>query len=284
VDLSCQILQVSRSGYYDWAERQASGPDLRELRRLRLVEQIRSICVRSRGVYGSPRVYHALRQEGINCSENQVARLMRQEGLRSTRTRRFRVHTTDSDHPHPIAPNTLDRNFAPGPINERWVADITYVATDQGWLYVAAVPELKASRRILGWSTADHLRAELPLEALGQALAFRNLDAGGAGAESRDLLHHSDRGGQYAGEDYRALLERHGITCSMSRGGNCYDNAAMESFFKSLKVECVYQDHYLTREEAREAIYPYIELFYNRQRLHSSLGYKSPSEYEATLA
>jgi transposase InsO family protein len=248
-----------------------------------LVEQIRSIYSRSRGVYGSPRVYHALRKEGVNCSENQVARLMRQAGLRSTRTRRFRVHTTDSDHPYPIAPNMLDRDFAPGPLNERWVADITYVATEEGWLYVATIMDL-GSRRILGWSTADHLRAELPLEALGKALAFRNLDAGGVGADLRDLLHHSDRGGQYAGADYRALLERHGIACSMSRGGNCYDNAAMESFFKSFKVECVYQDHYQTREEAREAIYQYIELFYNRQRLHSSLGYKSPAEYEAALA
>jgi putative transposase len=284
VNLSCQILKVSRSGYYDWVTRRLDPPPTREVARLQLLEHIRAIHARTRGIYGSPRVYQALRKQGVTCSKKQVARLMREAGIRSTRTRRFRVHTTDSNHPHPIAPNTLNRSFEPGAINERWVTDITYVDTDQGWLYVATVMDL-GSRRIIGWSTADHLRAQVPLAAMSKALAARGLgDRGHSGGEGQDLLHHSDRGSQYACADYRALLERHGIACSMSRSGNCYDNAVMESFFKSFKVECVYQEHYQNPEEARASIYQYIELFYNRQRLHSSLGYKTPVEYETALA
>jgi putative transposase len=274
VDLCCQILDVSRSGFYDWAARQIAGPGPREVQRAELTERIRAIYVRSRGRYGSPRAYRALRKEDVKCSENQVAEIMREQGLVSTRTRRFRVHTTDSNHPHPVAANRLGRAFEPGPINRTWVTDITYVDTDEGWLYLATVMDL-GSRRIIGWAAADHLRAELPIEALGKALATRELDG--------DLLHHSDRGSQYACADYRAMLDHHGITCSMSRSGNCYDNAVMESFFKSFKVECAYQEHFNTREEATRSIYEYIELFYNRQRLHSTLGYKSPAEYEAAL-
>jgi putative transposase len=275
VELSCQVLHVSRSGYYAWARRHERGPSQRAVRREQLLEQIRVVHSRSHGAYGSPRVHRALLKEGTRCSRRRVARLMRQEQIRSRRSRRFRVRTTDANHPHPVADNTLGRAFEPGPINRSWVADITYVSSDEGWLYVATVMDL-GSRRIVGWASADHLRAELAIEALDQALRARCPGSG--------LLHHSDRGVQYACGDYQALLERQGIRCSMSRSGNCYDNAAMESFFKSFKVEWVYQTHYRTRKEARASIYQYIELFYNRQRLHSALGYQSPAEYEAGLS
>ena len=199
---------------------------------------------------------------------------MRREGIRSTRHRRFKVRTTDAAHDHPVAPNLLGRQFQRQGLDEAWVSDITYVPTGEGWLYVATVMDL-FSRRIVGWATADHLRAELAAEALEKAIETRRPQAG--------LLHHSDRGVQYACGDYRAALAGHGLSCSMSRSGDCYDNAAMESLFKTFKVELVYQERFATRKEADEAIYPYIELFYNRQRLHSSLGYRSPVEFEAQL-
>ena len=267
----CRILQVRPSGYYRWRERV---PGRRQVERLRLVEAIRTMHQRSGGRYGSPRVCQALRKEGIRCSRNQVARLMRENDLRASRSRRFRIRTTDSHHAFPLAENRLNRQFDPPKLNTVWAADLTYVPTEEGWLYVATVMDL-CSRRIIGWSTADHLRGELTLEALERALSDRCPTTG--------LMHHSDRGVQYACREYQAVLERSGIQCSMSRSGNCYDNAAMESFFKTFKVELVYQDRYRTREEARTSIYTYIELFYNRQRLHSSLGYQSPVEYEARL-
>jgi transposase InsO family protein len=267
----CRVLQVRPSGYYRWRDRV---PGRREVERLRLVESIRSVHQRSGGRYGSPRVHQALRQEGTCCSRNQVARLMREHSLHASRCRRFRVRTTDSRHPYPLAQNRLNRQFRPSKLDTVWAADLTYVATDEGWVYLAAVMDL-CSRRIIGWSTASHLRAELPLSALEQALAARR--------PCGELMHHSDRGVQYACGEYQAALERHGIQCSMSRSGNCYDNAALESFFKTFKVELVYQDHYRTRQEAQASIYTYIELFYNRQRLHSALGYQSPVDYEMRL-
>jgi putative transposase len=267
----CELLAVQPSGYYAWTQRE---PCEREARRLQLIESIRLVHERSGGAYGSPRVHQALKKQGVNCSRKQVERLMRQEQIRSTRHRRFRIKTTDSNHDHPLAANVLDRQFERKKINQAWASDITYVATDEGWLYVASVMDL-CSRRIIGWSTADHLRAELATEALSMAIRARCPNEG--------LLHHSDRGVQYACGEYQAVLERHGIRCSMSRSGNCYDNATMESFFKTFKVELVYQARYATREEARKSIHPYIEVFYNRQRLHSSLGYRSPVEYEAEL-
>ena len=267
----CRLLAVRPGGYYAWRQRK---PCRREARKLQLIESIRLVHERSRGTYGSPRVHQALKKQGVVCSRKQVEQLMRQAQIRSTRHRRFRVKTTDSNHEHPPAANLLGRQFEQEAINQAWASDITYVATDEGWLYVASVMDLY-SRRIIGWSTADHLRAELATEALSMAIRERCPDAG--------LLHHSDRGVQYACGEYQAVLGRHGITCSMSRSGNCYDNASMESFFKTFKVELVYQEHYATREEARKSIHPYIEVFYNRQRLHSSLGYRSPAEYEAEL-
>jgi putative transposase len=278
----CRLLAVHPSGYYAWRAAAAAPaarrePCQREARQLQLIESIRRVHQQSGGRYGSPRVHQALKKQGVVCSRKRVAKLMQQAQIRSTRHRRrqFRVRTTDSNHEHPLASNLLDRQFEQETINQTWVSDITYVATDQGWLYVASVMDL-CSRRIIGWSTAEHLRAELVTEALAKAIRQRC-------PTTEDLLHHSDRGVQYACGQYQAMLAQHGITCSMSRRGNCYDNASMESFFKTFKVELVYQEHYATRAEARRSIYSYIEVFYNRQRLHSSLGYRSPVEYEAEL-
>jgi putative transposase len=271
----CRLLAVQPSGYYAWTtRRRAAGPCVREAAQLQLIESIRLVHERSGGAYGSPRVHRALRKQGMTCSRKRVATLMRQAQVRSTRHRRFRVKTTDSSHGHAVAANLLDRQFEPAQVDQVWAGDITYVATDEGWLYVASVMDL-CSRRIIGWATADHLRAELAEEALSMAIQQRGPKAG--------LLHHSDRGVQYACVAYQAILARHGIRCSMSRSGNCYDNASMESFFKTFKVELVYQERYATREEARRSIHSYIEVFYNHQRLHSSLGYRSPAEYEAEL-
>lgn len=264
----CQLLEVCPSGYYAWTGRK---PIERQARQLELIETIRQTHRRSRGTYGSPRVHAELKKQGVSCSRKRVERLMRQEQIRSSRHKRFRVCTTDSSHGRPVTANVLDRQFEQSGPDQAWVTDITYVATDQGWLYLASVMDL-FSRRIIGWATSDEQRTGLAAEALEMAIRARRPGEG--------LLHHSDRGTQYASEDYQALLERHGIRCSMSRSGNCWDNASMESFFKTFKVELVYQEHYATREEARKSIYEYIDLFYNRQRLHSSLGYRSPVEFE----
>jgi transposase InsO family protein len=219
-------------------------------------------------------VYRELKAEGVACCENTVAKVMKEEGIRSVVRRRSRVRTTDAAHGHPAAPNLLGRDFAADAPDRRWAADVTYVPTGEGWLYLAAVLDL-CSRKVVGWAMADHLRAELCLDALGMALGRRRPAEG--------LLHHSDRGTQYACGDYRDLLRSHGIACSMSRAGDCYDNAVVESFFKTLKVELVYQAHYATRAQARRAVFEYIEVFYNRRRLHSSLGYVSPEQFEAEM-
>jgi putative transposase len=285
----CKALRVRPSGYYAWRRRHGHGggagagtgkPTDREIRRLQLVQAIRAAHEQSHGAYGSPRVHRQLRKQGVNCSRKTVEKLMKQEGLRSRRARRFRPpRTTDSAHDHPIAPNTLGTLFdqAPPPSTDlAWVADITFVPTQEGWLYLAAVMDL-CSRRIVGWATADHLRATLPLAALDKALAARRPPPGGV------LLHHSDRGSQYAADAYRAVLKCRGVARSMSRAGNVYDNAAMESFMATFKTELVHHHDFATRKEANDAIYPFVELFYNHQRLHSALGYQSPAEYEANL-
>jgi putative transposase len=285
VRLMCHVLKLSVSGYYRWRAHHQRPPSPRQVDRLRLIEQIRLVHARSHAAYGSPRVHRALRRAGRRCTRRTVERLMRQQQIRARRTRRFRVRTTDSNHRHPIAPNTLDRRFAQEKqLDQVWVADLTYVPTGQGWLYLAAVMDL-CSRRIVGWATADHLRAELPIAALRQAIKQRHPNPSGRGRErGRErgrLLHHSDRGVQYACHDYQQILTEHEIDCSMSRRGDCYDNAPMESFFKTLKAELIHHQQYTTREEANASIYAYIELFYNRQRLHSALGYQSPAELEA---
>lgn len=271
VQVACETLGVSPSGFYAWLER---GPSLRRQRREALMTQIADVHARSRGVYGSPRVHAELKHLHIKVCENTVARLMRECQLRSKRTRRFVPRTTDARHPFPLAPNVLDRAFKADAPNQKWVCDITYIETGEGWLYMAALLDL-FSRKIVGWSMSDSMRVELVDDALNMALSRRQPDKG--------LLHHSDRGVQYACGAYQQRLKQNGITCSMSRTGNCYDNAAMESFWSTLKTELVHHTKFATRSEARKVIFEYVEVFYNRERKHSSLGYLSPEAFEAAL-
>jgi putative transposase len=271
VNVMCHVLQVSRSGYYAWRRR---APSVRAERQTKLTQQIHRVHQRSRAVYGSPRVHRDLLAEDVRCSKNTVAKLMRAAGLRSKRRKRFRVRTTDSRHGHPIAPNRLNRAFCQSQPDQVWAADITYIATAEGWLYLAVVIDL-CSRKIVGWATSDSLAAELCVRALEAAVTQRR--------PRQTVLHHSDRGVQYACDDYQGLLARHGLQPSMSRRGNCYDNAVTESFFGTLKTELVHHEHYATREAARQSLFEYIEVFYNRHRRHSALGYVSPAEYEQQL-
>jgi putative transposase len=271
VESLCRVLGVTRSGYYAWLQRT---PSARQQRAEQLTEQIRAAHGRSRQTYGAPRVHQELTAQGVRCSQNTVAKLMRRHGIRAKTCRKFRVCTTDSRHGHPLAPNKLNQQFQRPAPNQAWAADITYIPTGEGWLYLAAVIDL-CSRRIVGWATADHLRAELAGAALQSAVQQRR--PGG------NVLHHSDRGVQYACDQYQELLSRHRLEPSMSRTGNCYDNAVMESFFGTLKTELVHHEAYATREQARQSLFEYIEVFYNRQRRHSALGYKSPYEFEVSL-
>jgi putative transposase len=269
VRLLCETLEVSPAGYYAWRGRPVSA---RQERREALVVEIRAIHAEVRGRYGSPRVHAELAARGRGCCVNTVARLMRDNGIAAKTARKFR-RTTDSNHDLPVAENLLGRRFDPASPNESWVADITYIPTREGWLYLAAVEDLY-SRRVVGWSLAEHMESRLVVDALELAVQRRLPDEG--------LLAHSDRGGQYAGEHYQRLLAKHGITCSMSRRADCWDNAPMESFFASLKKELIHGADFATRAEARAAIVEYIEVFYNTRRRHSSLGYVSPAEYEQT--
>jgi putative transposase len=271
VDVSCDVLGVSRSGYYAWARRP---PSARAERREALAEKIRVVHEQNRCVYGSPRVCRALVAGGVRVCENTVADLMKERQIRAKGKKAFVPRTTDGVHRRPVAANVLGRQFhADGP-NRKWAADITYVPTGEGWLYVAGVIDL-CSRRIVGWSMADHMETGLVSDALAMAVARRNPAPG--------LLHHSDRGVQYAGDDYRRLLQTHGMTASMSGKGDCWDNAVTESFWATLKTELVHHERYATREQARASIFEYVEVFYNRKRLHSSLGYQSPESFEAGL-
>ncbi len=269
--LMCQMLEVSRSGYYAWRDRPAS---VGQQRRVELSGRIRQVHEQSRGTYGSPRVTAELQDQGAKVCQNTVAKYMRQEGLRVTPRRRFLPQTTDSDHPYPIVGNELDQDFTASAPNQKWACDLTYIWTDEGWLYLSVVIDL-FSRRVVGWSMSDHLRAEGVAEALQMALQRRRPPPDGS------LLHHSDRGVQYACQRYRSLLQEHGIACSMSRRGNCYDNAVVESFFGTIKTERVHRERYRTRAEARSSVFEWIECWYNRRRRHSSLGYLSPETYEA---
>ena len=267
----CRVLDVSHSGFYAWCER---GPSARELRRGELLNEIKRVHTESRGIYGSPRVFKELDAQGIKGCENTIAKVMSQAEIRSKTVKKFVPQTTDSKHAHPVAENVLERKFEAAEPDLKWVADITYIQTGEGWLYVAAVLDL-CSRMVVGWSMAEHMRSSLVEDALKMALARRQPEAG--------LLHHTDRGAQYACGEYRELLAAQGFVCSMSRSGNCYDNAAMESFWGTLKTELVYHERYATREEARLSIFEYIEVFYNRVRRHSSIGYVSPEAFEAAL-
>ena len=276
VQALCEVLGVSHSGYYAWLGRPES---TRTKRRAELTEKIKTVHEGSRLVYGSPRVHRELVNQGEKVCRNTVAKAMKMQGIKARTHKRFKPRTTDANHPHPIAPNTLDRKFECQRLDQVWLTDITYIHTAEGFLYLAGVMDL-CSRRIIGWSMADHMRVELVAEALSMAAATRGFKPGAA---HLDLLHHSDRGVQYACGEYQSLLRRHGIAVSMSNTGDCYDNAPKESFWGKLKTEMVYLHRFATREQARAAIFDYIEVFYNRQRLHSSLDYLSPEQFEARL-
>lgn len=263
----CRLLGVSPSGFYAWRIRP---PSRRQIENQRLVREIREIHQLSRGTYGSPRVYAELRSRKRPVGLNRVERLMRENGISARLKRRWR-RTTDSRHTLPVAPNTLDQQFEVKAPNKVWATDITYVWTLEGWLYLAVVEDL-FSRRIVGWSMAEHMRTELVIDALDMAVGNRLVDG--------ELLHHSDRGSQYASFTYQKMLEEHGIACSMSRRANCLDNAVVESFFGTLKQELVHRWTWLSREQARSAIHEYIEVFYNRWRRHSTLGQVCPAEFE----
>ena len=265
----CRVLEVSRSGLYAWRRRPRPGPRARRDAELR--GRIQEIHAESRGTYGSPRVHAQLERDDVRTGKTRVERLMRQDGLRGKIKRRFRT-TTDSDHAQPVAPNTLDRQFTVESPDQVWAGDITYIPTATGFSYLAVIVDL-FSRRVVGWAMAEHLRTELVEDALVAAL--------GARVPGPNMLHHSDRGCQYASTCYREKLAAFGIQVSMSRRGNCYDNAVVESFFGTLKQELVHDARWKTHAEARAAIHDYIEVFYNRRRLHSSLGYTSPADFEA---
>jgi transposase InsO family protein len=267
VRLMCDILDVSRSGYYGWRRQPSSQ---RATADAELLAHIREIFQQSRCTYGYPRVHRELVDRGLSCGRHRVARLMRQDGLRAVHKRRYRL-TTQSNHNRPVAANLLGQDFHSDSANQKWLTDITFVPTDEGWLFLAPILDLY-SRMVVGWAMEDYMDRRLTLKALQMALAGRRPPAG--------FLHHSDRGGQYASDDYHALLEAHQALISMSRRGNVYDNAPMESFFATLKVELIHRRHYRTRDEAKADIFEYIEVFYNRRRRHSALGYLSPVEFE----
>lgn len=264
----CRVLGVSRSGFYAWRSRE---PSAAAVRREELTEEVKEIHAEVKGRYGSPRVHAELVARGTPCCVNMVARVMREAGIAAKTKRKFR-QTTDSNHARPVAENLLDREFDPDEPNASWVADVTYIPTREGWLYLAVVEDL-FSRMIVGWSMDATMTSRLVVDALEMALARRPKG-------SSDLVAHSDRGSQYASEHYQRRLSEERIACSMSRRGNCWDNAPMESFFASLKKELVHDEDYATRAEATASIFEYIEAFYNRVRRHSSLGYVAPTEYE----
>ncbi len=264
----CRVLQVSKSGYYVWRHRK---PCTRTQENQILSQKIHQIHVTSHQTYGSPRIQASLVAQGFQVSRQRVVRLMAKLGISARPRRKFRV-TTDSEHPLPIAENLLNRDFTTPEPDRAWVADITYVWTAEGWLYLAVILDL-FSRRVVGWSMAEHLRSELVLGALKAALGQRI-------PASTGIVFHSDRGSQYASEDYQAALQAAGITCSMSRRANCWDNAVAESFFGTLKTEFIYAQTFSTRAIAKTSIAQWIEVFYNRQRLHSTIGYVSPVQFE----
>jgi transposase InsO family protein len=266
----CRQLAVSASGYYDWQKRRACpGPRARENQTL--AKAIQALHAQSRQTYGSPRIVAELRKQGCQHGRNRIARLMREAGLCGRQKGRYRVQTTDSNHDQPIAPNRLVQAPKATAPNQLWVADITYIQTQEGWLYVAAILDLY-SRKIVGWAMRERIDTALVLAALNMALLHRQ--------PPTHLLCHSDRGVQYASADYRAALTTAGLVASMSRRGNCYDNATMESFWSTLKLDLVYRRSFATRNQARHELFDYIENFYNRQRSHTSLGFLSPVDFE----
>ena len=267
VTLMCKTLDVSTSGFYAWRDRPVSPA---QLRRETILTEVRAIHAEFKGCYGSPRIHAELKDRELPCCVNTVAKLMHDNDIRAKSARKFK-HTTDSNQALPVADNLLDRQFEAQGLNERWVCDITYIWTREGWLYLAVVEDLY-SRMVVGWSMSETMTSRLVVDALEMAVARRLPGEG--------LLAHSDRGSQYASEHYQRLLGKHGIQCSMSRRANCWDNAPAESFNATLKKELVHHEDYQTRAQARASIVEYIEMFYNPKRRHSSLGYLSPAEYE----
>ena len=263
----CRNLNVSKSGYYAWAKHT---PSQRAQEDAVLVNKISQVHKESRGTYGSPRVANDLQEQGLDVGRRRVARLMRENGISGRPQKLFKV-TTDSNHEFPVADNVLERNFNQNAPDAAWVTDISYIRTWEGWLYLAVVIDV-FSRRVIGWSMATHMRSELVQDALGMALGSR--------IPIPNMIHHSDRGSQYASNAYRDTLRQHGIVCSMSRRADCWDNAVAESFFATLKKELIHRRPWPTVAEARTAIAEYIEVFYNRKRKHSTLGYVSPVEFE----
>jgi len=266
----CQTLDVSPSGYYD-AQDRLKCPGRRAVQNQSLAQEIKKIHTRSRQTYGSPRIVMELRKSGVRHGRNRIARIMQEQGLCGRQKGRYRVQTTDSNHDEPIAPNRLAEAPKATAPNQIWVGDITYIKVGERWLFLAAILDLY-SRRIVGWAMSQRIDTPLILNALSMALLHRQPPA--------NLLFHSDRGVQYASGDYRSALAQAGLTASMSRKGNCYDNAAMESFWSTLKMEMVYRRVFLSHSQAKNEIFDYIETFYNRQRSHSALNYQSPFDFE----
>jgi putative transposase len=272
VRVMCDALNVSPSGFYAWRS-QPESP--RKIANRELLVDIRRVHAQHRGRYGAPRIHAELRAEGQTVCRKRVERVMRQHGIRAHAPRRYRVCTTDSKHSLPVAANLLDRNFVADRPNQVWLADITYVPTGEGWLYLAVILDL-FTRKVIGWSMREHMRAELIIAALTMALQRRRPGPG--------LIHHSDRGSQYAAGDYRKILQAAAITPSMSRKANCWDNAPMESFFGTLKTELVHQREYPDRDTARRDLFAYIEGYYNRRRIHSAIGYITPEQADLKTA
>jgi len=262
----CRVLKVRKSGYYHWRKRPISS---RKKANIELMNDIKKAHKETKELYGSRRLCAELRNRGLKCGKNRVARLMKENAIRSKRIKKFKA-TTNSKHNLPVAENLLNQNFKVQKPNEVWVADITYVPTDEGWLYLASIMDLY-HRKVVGWAMSATMTKELVITAFNQAIWRYKPPEG--------VIHHSDRGSQYASNEYQKLLKSKGFKTSMSRKGNCYDNACAESFFGSIKSELIYLNHYKTRKEASSSIFEYIEVFYNRIRLHSSLGYKSPEKY-----
>ncbi len=267
VALMCRVLQVSNSGYYQWL---TGKPSLSLQKREKIAEAVVFSHEQSNGIYGYRKVQQDLIEEDIPCCEETVRRVMKEVGIRSRIKRKF-VVTTNSEHSYSVADNVVSRDFTAVEPNKKWLTDITYVNTNEGWLYLAAVLDV-FSRKVVGWSMSDKIDTALVKSALNMAVSHRVPEPG--------LIHHSDRGVQYASDSYQQVLKDLDIVCSMSRKGNCWDNAMMESFFGSVKTECVYLNKYSTREQAKQDLFKYIEIFYNRKRRHASLGYISPEEFE----
>lgn len=267
VEKMCKTFKISRSGYYAWRRCPVSR---REKENAELLPRIKEAYIKSRCTYGSPRITDDLRDAGIRCGKNRIARLMRENGIVAKTTRRFKA-TTDSKHKLPVAPNILERNFTTDAPNKVWVSDITYIWTHEGWLYLAVILDL-FSRKIVGWAMDERITTDLTLKALERAVWRRE--------PAQGLIFHSDRGSQYASEAFREALKGHGFLQSMSRKGDCWDNAVAESFFNTLKTEHVYHERFETRSEARLSVFDYIEVFYNRTRRHSTLGQRSPLDFE----